>query len=57
MLYHLFNYLQDTGFPGIRLMTYLSFRAMAAIDPSKITEKAEDYWIRTNIGEHNTGKE
>ena len=31
MLYHLFNYLQDTGFPGIRLMTYLSFRAMAAI--------------------------
>ena len=32
-------------------------RAMAAIDPSKITEKAEDYWIRTNIGEHNTGKE
>ena len=31
MLYHLFDYLQDTGFPGIRLMTYLSFRAMAAI--------------------------
>ena len=31
MLYHLFNYLQDTGFPGIRLMTYLSFRAMTAI--------------------------
>ena len=31
MLYHLFNYLQDTGFPGVRLMTYLSFRAMAAI--------------------------
>ena len=31
MLYHLFEYLQDTGFPGIRLMTYLSFRAMAAI--------------------------
>ena len=31
MLYHLFTYLQDTGFPGIRLMTYLSFRAMAAI--------------------------
>lgn len=31
MLYHLFNYLQDTGFPGIWLMTYLSFRAMAAI--------------------------
>ena len=31
MLYHLFNYLQETGFPGSRLMTYLSFRAMAAI--------------------------
>ena len=29
-------------------------RAMAAIDPSKITEKAEDYWIKTNIGEHNS---
>ena len=31
MLYHLFNYLQETGFPGSRLMNYLSFRAMAAI--------------------------
>ena len=37
MLYHLFNYLQDTGFPGIRLMTYLSFRAMAAIVLSMLT--------------------
>ena len=29
-------------------------RAMAAIDPAKITEKAEDYWIKANIGEHNS---
>ncbi len=28
-------------------------RAMASIDPSTITEKAEDYWIKTNVGEHN----
>ncbi len=29
-------------------------RSMAAIDPEKITEKAEDYWIKANIGEHNS---
>ncbi|MBQ6679990.1 MAG: hypothetical protein IJM76_08235 [Lachnospiraceae bacterium] len=29
-------------------------RSMAAIDPGKITEKAEDYWIKANIGEHNS---
>lgn len=29
-------------------------RSMAAINPGKITEKAEDYWIKANIGEHNS---
>ncbi len=31
MLYHLFTHLKDIDFPGMGLMTYLSFRAMAAI--------------------------
>ena len=31
MLYHLSQYLQDANIPGIRLMSYLSFRAMLAI--------------------------
>ena len=31
----------------------IMIRSMAAIDPEKITEKAEDYWIKANIGEHN----
>ena len=37
MLYSLFNYLQDSGVPGIRLMSYLSFRAMAAVVLSMMT--------------------
>ena len=31
MLYHLFNFLKDYDFPGHGLMTYLSFRAIAAV--------------------------
>ena len=31
MLYHLFNYLKDFNFPGHGLVTYLSFRAIAAV--------------------------
>ena len=31
MLYYLYEYLQDANIPGIRLMSYLSFRAMLAI--------------------------
>ena len=31
MLYHLFTHLKDIDFPGMGLMTYLSFRAMAAV--------------------------
>ena len=31
MIYHLFNYLKDYSFPGHNLMTYLSFRAIAAV--------------------------
>ena len=30
MLYHLFQWLQETDFPGIHLMTFISFRAIAA---------------------------
>ncbi len=31
MLYYLFKYLEGTGFPGARLMDYISFRSVAAI--------------------------
>lgn len=31
MLYYLFNYLEQTGFPGARLMDYISFRSGAAL--------------------------
>ncbi len=31
MLYYLFDFLQDSGFPGARLMSYISFRAGAAL--------------------------
>ncbi|MDE6528747.1 MAG: phospho-N-acetylmuramoyl-pentapeptide-transferase [Muribaculaceae bacterium] len=31
MLYYLFNYLEETGFPGARLMDYITFRSGAAI--------------------------
>ena len=31
MLYHLFQYFQDADIPGVRLMSYLSFRSMLAI--------------------------
>ncbi len=31
MLYYLFDFLQDIGFPGARLMSYISFRAGAAL--------------------------
>ena len=30
MLYHLFQWLQETDFPGIHLMNFISFRAIAA---------------------------
>lgn len=30
MLYHLFDFLQDSGFPGARLFSYISFRALLA---------------------------
>ena len=36
MIYHLFNYLKDYSFPGHNLMTYLSFRAIAAVVISMI---------------------
>ena len=44
---------EDTATTTGRVM----IRAMAAIDPSRITEKAEDYMIHVNLNEHNTGKE
>ncbi len=31
MLYHLFTYLETTGFPGSRMFSYVSFRALLAI--------------------------
>lgn len=31
MLYYLFKYLEGTGFPGARLMDYITFRSVAAI--------------------------
>ena len=31
MLYHLFNLLKDVNFPGHHLVTFLSFRAIAAV--------------------------
>ena len=31
MLYHLFNLLKDVDFPGHHLVTFLSFRAIAAV--------------------------
>jgi len=40
---------EDTAVHTGRVM----IRAMAAIDPSRITERAEDYWIKVNLGEHN----
>ena len=31
MLYYLFDLLQDVGFPGARLMDYISFRSGVAL--------------------------
>ena len=31
MLYYLFKYLEGIGFPGARLMDYITFRSVAAI--------------------------
>ena len=31
MLYHLFDYISTTGFPGARLMSYITFRSGAAL--------------------------
>jgi len=56
MLYHLFQYLQDAGIPGVRLMSYLSFRAMAAVVLSMLVSfffgKRIIRWLqRRQIGE------
>lgn len=56
MLYHLFNHLQNLHIPGMGLMTYLSFRAMAAVVLSMLTAfiagKRIIRWLqRKQIGE------
>ncbi|MBR5924500.1 MAG: phospho-N-acetylmuramoyl-pentapeptide-transferase [Bacteroidales bacterium] len=56
MLYHLSQYLQDANIPGIRLMSYLSFRAMLAIVVSMLISfffgKHIIHWLqRKQIGE------
>lgn len=58
MLYHLFNWIQNSGgdFPGIHLMSYLSFRAMLAavisLIISLIAGKGIIHWLqRKQIGE------
>ena len=56
MLYHLFQHLQGMHIPGMGLMTYLSFRAMAAVVLSMLTAfiagKRIIRWLqRKQIGE------
>ena len=56
MLYYLYEYLQDANIPGIRLMSYLSFRAMLAIVVSMLSAffcgKRIIRWLqRKQIGE------
>lgn len=39
MLYYLFDYLSDVGFPGARLMDYITFRSGAALLLSLTAER------------------
>ena len=45
MLYYLFDLLQDTDFPGARLFTYVSFRALLAIVISLIIST----WVGSSL--------
>ena len=56
MIYHLFEYLRQFDFPGVRLMSYLSFRAMLASVTSMlfvlvVGKRIIDLLQRKQIGE------